>query len=89
MVEVMKIMVNSFKRSHACTSIVHALNPAAGRHRPTPLRETPGHFQASLSQSLVVLLLLSPGSWAHKALSVPSKSLFSTIVGKNPLEEVE
>ena len=32
MVEVMKIMVTFLKRSHACTSTVHAPNPAAGHH---------------------------------------------------------
>ena len=63
MVEVMKIMVTSFKRSHACTAALSAPNPAAGHHWPTPLLETPGHSQASLGQSLVGSLLLSPGSW--------------------------
>ena len=62
MVEVMKIMATSFKRSHACTGTLTAPNPAAGHHQPTPLPETPGHSQASLSQSLVGSLLLSPGS---------------------------
>ena len=63
MVEVMKIMATSFKRSHACTAALSAPNPAAGHHWPTPLLETPGHSQASLGQSLVGSLLLSPGSW--------------------------
>ena len=63
MVEVMKIIVTSFKRSHACTAALSASNPAAGHCRPTPLPETPGHSQASLGQSLVGSLLLSPGSW--------------------------
>ena len=63
MVEVMKITVTSFKRSHALTSILSAPNPAAGHHRPMSLLETPGHPQASLGQSPVVSLLLSPGSW--------------------------
>ena len=66
MVEVMKIMVTSFKRSHACTATLSAPNPAAGHHWPTPLLETPGHTQASLSQSLVGSLLLTPGSWRTK-----------------------
>ena len=63
MVEVMKIMVLSFKRSHACTATLSAPNPAAGHRRPTPPPETPGHSRASLGQSLVRALLLSPGSW--------------------------
>ena len=56
-------MATSFKRSHACTATLSAPSPAAGHPRPTPLLETPGHAQASLSQSPVGPLLLSPGSW--------------------------
>ena len=63
MVEVMKIIVTSFKRSHACTATLTAPNPAAGHHQPTPPLETPGHSRASLGQSLVGSLLFSPGSW--------------------------
>ena len=37
MVEVMKIMVTSFKRSHACTATLSDPNPAAGDHQPMPL----------------------------------------------------
>ena len=59
----MKIMAASFKRSHACTAAPSAPNPAAGHHQPTLLLETPGHSQASMGQSLVGSLLLSPGSW--------------------------
>ena len=47
MVEVMKIMVTSFKRSPACTAALSAPNPAAGHHRPMLSPETPGHPQAS------------------------------------------
>ena len=63
MVEVMKIMVTSFKTSHACTATLSAPNPAAGHQHSMPPSETPGHFRASLGQSLVGSLLLSPGSW--------------------------
>ena len=63
MVDVMKIMATSFKRPHACTATLSAPNPAAGHHQPTSPLETPGHSQASLGQSLVGSLLLSPGSW--------------------------
>ena len=66
MVEVMKIMATSFKRSHAHTATLSAPNPAAGHHQPTPLPETPGHSWASLGQSLVGSLLLSPGSWCKQ-----------------------
>ena len=61
--EVMKIMATFFKRPHAHTAAHSAPNPAAGRHRPTPLPETPGQSRASLGQSLVGSLLLSPGSY--------------------------
>ena len=76
MVEVMKIMATSFKRSHAHTAALSAPNPEAGHHQPMPLMETPGHSWASLGQHLVgSLLFLGPG--AHKVLFLPSKSLFS------------
>ena len=63
MVEVMKIMVTSFKRFHARTATLSAPDPAAGHCWPMPLLETPGHSQANLCQSLVGSPLLSPGSW--------------------------
>ena len=63
MVEAIKIMETSFKRSHACTATFSAPNPAAGHRRPTPLLETPGHSRVTLGQSLVGWLLLSPGFW--------------------------
>ena len=59
MVEVMKIIETSFQRSHAHS----APNPAAGHCQHMPPLETPVHSQASLDQSLVRSLLLSPGSW--------------------------
>ena len=63
MVEVMKIMMKSFKRSRLCTAVLGAPNPAAGHPRPIPLLETPGHLRASLVQFLEGSLLLSLGSW--------------------------
>ena len=65
MVEVMKIMETSFKRPQARTATRSDPDPAAGHHWPTSLPETPGHSRASLGQSLVGSLLLSPGSWLH------------------------
>ena len=59
MVEVMKIMATSFKRSHACIATLSAPYPIAGHLQPMPPPETPGHSQASVSQSLVGSLLLS------------------------------
>ena len=63
MVEVMKIMVSSFKRSYACTAPSrNAPDFSAGHHQPTPPPEAPGHSQANLLQSLVGSLPLSPRS---------------------------
>ena len=61
-VEVMKMMPTSFKRSHACTPALSAPDPEAGHHWPMPLPEVPGHTRASLGQFLVSLHL-SPGFW--------------------------
>ena len=71
MVEVMKIMGTSFKRSHASTATLGAPDPATGQRGPTPPLETPGHSQASLSQSLVESLLLDPGVHKRRLLRVP------------------
>ena len=56
MVEVVKIMATSFKRSHAGSATLTAPSSAAGHHQTTPLPETPGHSWASLCQSLVCAL---------------------------------
>ena len=82
MVEVMKIMVTSFKRSHACTAALSASNPAAGHHQPTPLLETPGHSWASLGQSLVGSLLLSPGSWCTQGFVCALQESVSPVLCK-------
>ena len=79
MVEVMKIMVTFFKRSHACTAPLSAPNPAAGHHQPTPMLETPGHTQASLGQSLVRSLLLFPASWCTSFCLCPSRVYFTVL----------
>ena len=63
MVEVVKLMATSFKRSRAGIAALSAPSPAAGHRQPTPLPETPGHSRASPGQSLVGSRLLSPGSW--------------------------
>ena len=63
MVEVIKKMVTTFKTPYAYTATLIATDPAAGYCWPTTPAETPGHLQASLSQSLLGSLLLSPGSW--------------------------
>ena len=59
-VEVMKIMVTSFKRSQTHTATLGAPGPAAGHHQPTPPLVSPGHSWASLGQSFVGSLPLYP-----------------------------
>ena len=63
MVKAMKIMVTSFKRCRGCAATLSTPDPAANHHQPTPPLETPGHSRASLGQSPVGSLLLSPGFW--------------------------
>ena len=63
MVEVVKIMATSFKRSCACTAQFSSPNPTAGHCWPMPLSESPGHSRESLGQFLVGLLLHSTESW--------------------------
>ena len=69
-------MVTSFKRSHACTATFGAPNPAAGHQQLTPLLETSGHSQASLGQTLLGSLLLSPGSWCTMFCLCPPSTYF-------------
>ena len=81
-VEVMKIMATSFKRSHALTATLSAPNPAAGHHQPMPPPETPGQSQESLSQSLLGSLLLSPGSWCAQGSVCALQEFVSPVLCK-------
>ena len=67
MVEVMKVMATSFKRSHSGTATLSAPNLAAGHRQPMAPLETPGHSRASLGQSLLGSLLVSSGFWYTQA----------------------
>ena len=78
----MKIMAASFKRSGAHTAAFSAPDPAAGHHQPTPPLETPGHSQASLGQSLVGSLLLSPGSWCTQGFVCALQESVSAVLFK-------
>ena len=82
MVEVMKIIATSFKRSHAGTATLSALDLAAGHHRSTPLPETPRHSWASLGQSLVGSLLLSSGSWCAQSFVCALQESVSPVLCK-------
>ena len=63
MIGIMKVMATSFKRICAYTVVFSAPDPAAGHCQRMPPSETPGHSQASLAQSLLWTLFLSPVSW--------------------------
>ena len=45
------------------TATLSVPSPLAGHRLPMPPLDTPRHLRASLGQSLVGSLLLSPGSW--------------------------
>ena len=82
MMEVMKIMAASFRLSHALTAALSAPNPVAGHHRPISPLETPGHSWASLGQSLVGSLLLSPGSWCTHSFVCALQESVSPVLWK-------
>ena len=83
MVELMKIMVTSFKRSHVCTATLSAPDPAAAGHcQHTSPPETPGHSQENLGQSLVGSLLLSPGSWCTQGFVCALQESVSLVLCK-------
>ena len=65
----------SFSRPHAPTAALSAPTLQQPLPTHTSTRES-WTLTASLGQSLVGSLLLSPGSWSHKVLFVPSKNLF-------------
>ena len=70
-------METSFKRSGAHTARLSVPDPAAGHCGLTPPLEIPGHSWASLGQSLVESLLLSPGSWCTQSfVCALQKSIF-------------
>ena len=50
--------------------------------RPMPPLETPGHSQASLAQSLVGTLLLSPGSWCTQGFVCALQESVSPVLWK-------
>ena len=74
--EVMKIMMASFKRSHAGTAALSASDPAAATADPRlhwRLLDTHGQVWVSLFWGHFSFLL---GPGVHKVLFVPSKGLF-------------
>ena len=76
MVEVIKIMATSFKRSRACTATLSAPNPEEATAYPClhqRLLDTHRQVWVTLLWSLCSFLL---GLGVHEVLFVPSKSLF-------------
>ena len=62
--------------------VFSAPHPSAGRCWPMPLLETLGQSQASLAQSLVVKLLLSPGSWCTQVFVCALQDSVSPVLWK-------
>ena len=60
-------------------SLLFGLRPNC---RPMPPTETPGHSQASLAQSLVGSLLLSPGSWCTQGFVCALQESVSPVLWK-------
>ena len=82
MVEVMKIMATSFRRSHVHTATLSASNPVSGHHWPMPLPDTPGQSWATLSQSFVGSLLLSLESWCTQEFVCALQETVSPVLCK-------
>ena len=77
-------MATSFQRMYTPrTVVVSAPDHTTDHCQPTPLLETLGHSQASLAQSFVGSLLLSPASLCVQGFVVSSKSLFPQVCGSS------
>ena len=86
MVEVMKRIVTSFKRSRASTAALSAPNPAAGHHQPMPLLGTSGHSQASLVSLLWGHCSFLLGLGVHKVSLQFSSVTQSCLTLCNPMD---
>ena len=82
----MAVMATSFKRAYICTVAFNALQQSTVD--PPPPLETPGHSQASLAQSLVGTLLLSPGSWCTQGFVWALQSLFPQSCGSSIIKSL-
>ena len=77
----MKIMVTSFRRSHART--VHSVPPALQQDIINPrLRRRLLDTRTSLGQSLAGSLLLSPGSWGTQGFVCSLRESISLVMWK-------
>ena len=64
------------------TAAASAPDPTAGHCRPTTPLETPKHSQASLAQSPVGPLILSPGSWYAQGFVCTLQESVSSVLWK-------
>ena len=76
MMEVMKIMATSFRKSYACTAAFHVPEPAAGHCWPTPPRRLLDTHRQVWFSLLWGRCSFLQGPGGHMVLFVPSKSLF-------------
>jgi len=69
------------------TIVVSASGSMAGHRQPVPLLETAGHSQASLAQSFMGSLFLSPESWCSQAfVCALQESLFPQSCGSSVIK---
>ena len=80
MVEVMKIMATSFKRSHARTAALSASNPAAGHRRPGDSWTLTGK-SGSVSCGVTVSVV-SPRSWCTRGFVCALQESVSSVLCK-------
>ena len=75
------LLATSSQRAYATprSAAPRAPAPAAGHCQPTPPLEIPGDSQASLGQSLVGSLLLSPGSDCSRFCLCPPRVSFQVL----------
>ena len=78
----MKIMAATIKRTCACIVTLSAPNPATGHCWLTPPPEIPRHSWASLNESLVGSLLLSPESCYTQGFVCAFKECVSSVLYK-------
>ena len=62
------------------TAALAALEPIAGHRQPSPPLETPEHSQASLGQSHLGSLLLSPGIWCAQGFVCALQEFVSPVL---------
>ena len=76
---VMKIMATSFQRSHCRHCCTQCPQPCCRPPSTHPSTGDSGHSWASLGQSLVGSLLLSPGSWCTRFCLCPPRVYFPVL----------